>query len=66
MGLRQMTEKDSARLFTHEEMLSDSASSDILKRAAEVVRHTPLLIDRAKQEQEAWSQVKDKIVGAEV
>lgn len=53
------------KLYSLEELLSNAQESHMLSNAAKRVRETNLSVDRAKQEQQAWAEVKDKVVGAE-
>ena len=63
MGIHYMPHKQT--LFSREELLSSAQESNILVNAAKKARETKLSIDRAKQEEQAWAEVKNKIVGAE-
>jgi hypothetical protein len=53
------------RMFTRRELLEDARHSVSLENAARIAREMVLPVDRAKQEQQAWSEVGEKSVGAE-
>lgn len=52
-------------LFSKEELFSSAQESNILTNAAKKACETKLPNNRAKEEEKAWAEVKDKIVGAE-
>lgn len=54
------------RLFTREELLADASECLMLTRAVDRVREaTSCVNERAQREQEDWSAVANKMVGAE-
>ena len=53
------------RLFSRDELLSEATESEILSNASAKVRESRPSRDRMLEESIAWSEVANKVVGAE-